>query len=113
MEGLEKFLEGRQPEVAVTVPSWASGWTLPTSSYIDVSAGPSRSPHASAGPELLSLLAQPYWLAPPGNSDRNNARLAASTEVVRASPDQKGRDLRLTSLGAPPACTSLLKTPPL
>lgn len=99
MEGPEKFLEGRQPEAAVTIPSWASSWTLPTSSYIDISAGPSRSPHASAGPELLSLLAQPYRLAPPGNSDRNNnARPAGSREVVRATPDEKGRDLRLTSL---------------
>ena len=82
MAGLEKFPEGRRQKAAVTVSSWASGWTLPISSYVDVSAGWSRSAHASARPAHPSLPAQPYQRAPPSHSARNRkGRPAGSGEV--------------------------------
>lgn len=112
MEGPKKFPEERQPDAAVTVPSWAPGWTLPISSYVGVSAGPSRSPHASAGPEHVSLPEQPYQRAPLYNSDRNSkARPAGSREVVRDSRDKKGRDLRLSPPEAPPTSPSQVRLP--
>ena len=88
-------------------------WTLPISSYVVVSAGPSQSPHASACPEHLSLGAQPCRRAPLCNSDRNRkSRRSGSGEVVCPTVDEKGKELRLTLLGLRPPIRSECKPRP-
>ena len=88
-------------------------WTLPISSYVVVSAGPSRSPHASACPEHLSLRAQPCRRALLCNSDRNlKSRRSGSGEVVCPTVDEKGRALRLTLLGLRPPIRRECKSRP-
>lgn len=112
MAGLEKFPEGRRQKAAIAVPSWATGRILPISSYVDVSAGWSRSVHASARPELVSLPAQPYQRAPPNNSDRNrNSGPAGSGEVVAPLWAKIGGNSGGLSSGVQPTFTNQVQTP--
>lgn len=83
-------------------PSEVPRQTLPISSYIGISAGPVRSPRASAASEHLLLRAQPCQRATPRNSDRNRSCALPGSGEDSAPLKIKGAKGEEVRLAAPP-----------